>query len=233
MLIINLCGAYLFYLIWEVDQAYSIPFLLILTALGAEGISLSVEDASRPERELPEFFGWIPAVSGGILLVEVLAVVLVMKVTGLPVRDYAVLQDQETSDRLTLQTDFAQTFRTGKAFDHLDLWVANWDGGANDSVYDVTIFDESGAAVATGQVIGAEAPCMSPYTIAFDRVQPDHAETYTIQVAIQNPDCAIKTDFLYYQSTCDLYADGALYTSQEEQKVDLAFAVYSENFSDK
>ena len=111
--------------------------------------------------------------------------------------------------------------------------MANWDGGANDSVYDVTILDESGAAVATGQVIGAEAPCMSPYTIAFDRVQPDHAETYTIQVAIQNPDCAIKTDFLYYQSTCDLYADGALYTSQEEQKVDLAFAVYSENFSDK
>ena len=70
--------------------------------------------------------------SGSILLVEVLAVVLVMKVTGLPVRDYAVLQDQETSERLTLQTDFAQTFRTGKAFDHLDLWVANWDGGAND-----------------------------------------------------------------------------------------------------
>lgn len=84
VLIINLCGAYLFYLIWEVDQAYSIPFLLILTALGAEGISLSVEDARRPERELPEFFGWIPAVSGSILLVEVLAVVLVMKVTGLP-----------------------------------------------------------------------------------------------------------------------------------------------------
>lgn len=129
------------------DQAYSIPFLLILTALGAEGISLSVEDASHPERELPQFFGWIPTVSGSILLVEVLAIVLVMKVTGLPVRDYVVLQDQETSDKLTLQTDFSQTFRTEKAFDHLDLWVANWDGGANDSIYNVTIFDESGAAV--------------------------------------------------------------------------------------
>ena len=57
-----------------------------------------------------------------------------------------MLQDQETSDQLTLQTDFAQTFRTGKAFDHLDLWVANWDGGANDSVYDVTILDESGVS---------------------------------------------------------------------------------------
>ena len=226
--IINLCGAYFFYLIWEVDQAYSIPFLLILTALGAEGISLSVEDASHPERELPQFFGWIPAVSGGILLVEVLAIVLVMKVTGLPVRDYVVLQDQETSDKLTLQTDFSQTFRTGKAFDHLDLWVANWDGAANDSVYDVTILDESGAAVAAGQVNGAEAPCMSAYTIAFEPVQPDHVQTYTIQVAIRNPDCAIRTDFLYYQSSWDMYADGTLCTSQEEQNVDLAFAVYIE-----
>ena len=84
-----------------------------------------------------------------------------MKVTGLPVRDYAVLQDQETSDQLTLQTDFAQTFRTGKAFDHLDLWVANWDGGANDSVYDVTILDESGAAVATGP--GTAGSCRDLY----------------------------------------------------------------------
>ena len=154
-----------------------------------------------------------------------------MKIVGLPVRDYAVLQDQETSDQLTLQTDFSQTFRTGKDFDHLDLWVANWDGAANDSVYDVTILNESGTAVAEGQVIGAEAPCMSAYTIAFEQVQPDHVQTYTIQVAIRNPDCAIKTDFLYYQSSWDMYADGALYISQEEQNVDLAFAVYSENFS--
>ena len=228
VLIINLCGAYFFYLIWEADQAYSIPFLLILTALGAEGISLSVEDASRPERELPGFFRWIPVVSGGILLTELLAVVLVMKVAGLPVRDYAVLQDQETSDKLSLQMNFSQTFRTRKAFDHLDLWVANWDGAANDSVYEVIILDESGAAMATGQVIGAEAPCMSAYTIAFDRVQPDHVQTYTIQVTIKNPDCSIKTDFLYYQASWDMYAGGELYAPEKEEGVDLAFAVYLE-----
>ena len=228
VLIINLCGAYFFYLIWEADQAYSIPFLLILTALGAEGISLSVEDASRPERELPGFFRWIPVVSGGILLTELLAVVLVMKVAGLPVRDYAVLQDQETSDKLSLQMNFSQTFRTRKAFDHLDLWVANWDGAANDSVYEVIILDESGAAMATGQVIGAEAPCMSAYTIAFDRVQPDHVQTYTIQVTIKNPDCTIKTDFLYYQASWDMYAGGELYAPEKEEGVDLAFAVYLE-----
>lgn len=100
--------------------------------------------------------------------------------------------------------------------------MANWDGAANDSVYDVTVWDESGVAVASGQVIGAEAPCMSAYTIAFDRIVPEQTQTYTIEVTLRNPDCVIRTDFLYYQSAWDLYADGALYAPEEVENVDLA-----------
>lgn len=110
-------------------------------------------------------------------------------------RSYSVLQDQESSNELTLQEHFSQTFTTGKAFDHIALWVANWDGAANDSVYDVTVWDESGVAVASGQVIGAEAPCMSAYTIAFDRIVPEQTQTYTIEVTLRNPDCVIRTGF--------------------------------------
>ena len=107
--------------------------------------------------------------------------------------------------------------------------MANWDGAANDSVYDVTVWDESGVVVASGQVIGVEAPCMSAYTIAFDRIVPERTQTYTIEVTLRNPDCVIRTDFLYYQSAWDLYADGALYAPEEVENVDLAFAVYAEN----
>ena len=35
---LNVCGAYLFYLIWEVDEAYSIPFMLMLLMLEAAGM---------------------------------------------------------------------------------------------------------------------------------------------------------------------------------------------------
>ena len=91
-----------------------------------------------------------------------------------------------------------------------------WSSAANDSLYDVTVWDESGVAVASGQVIGAEAPCMSAYTIAFDRIVPEQTQTYTIEVTLHNPDCVIRTDFLYYQSAWDLYADGALYAPEEE-----------------
>ena len=100
-------------------------------------------------------------------------------------RSYSVLQDQESSNELTLQEHFSQTFTTGKAFDHIALWVANWDGAANDSIYDVTVLDESGVAVVSGQVIGAEAPCMSAYTIAFDRIVPERTQTYTIEVTLR------------------------------------------------
>ena len=110
-------------------------------------------------------------------------------------REYAVLQDQETSDSLLLQTEFTQTFRTGQPFDHVDLWVANWDGGANDSVYDVQVLDEAGRVAAGGELVGAEAPCMEAYSISFERVVPDREQVYRIQVRLKNPDCRIRTDF--------------------------------------
>ncbi|MDO4260607.1 MAG: hypothetical protein Q4C82_00885 [Eubacteriales bacterium] len=234
VLAVNICGGYLFYLIWEVDQAYSIPFMLMLLVWAAEGIALLEADFRHLVRSLPPVDAVVAVGAGGAVLV-LLGTVLAVGRARLPVRDYAVLQDQETSNLLTLNDSFSQTFRTDRAFDHVDLWVANWDGAANDSVYAVEILDESGATVAEGTIIGAEAPCMEAVSLSFSRVEPEREQTYTIRVSLQNPDCAIRTDFLYYQSAWDMYADGALYASpdgtQEESEqtgVDLAFAVYEE-----
>ena len=55
-----------------------------------------------------------------------------------------------------------------KPFDHVDIWVANWDGGANDSVYELQILDEKGTAVAYGEIVGAAAPCMDACTVSFE-----------------------------------------------------------------
>jgi hypothetical protein len=226
----NVCGAYLFYLIWEVDHAYSIPFMLMLLLWAADGMMVLEEQQARLEQRISlKMLG--PLAAGAGVLVAAFVVLLVHR-AGNPVQEYAVLQDQETSDSLVLQTDFAQTFRTGQAFDHLSIWVANWDGASNDSIYDVQILDEGGQTVAAGEIIGAEAPCIDAYTIAFERVVPAQEQTYTIQVSIRNPECAIKTDFLYYQSGAwDMYADGALYAPEKITDVDLAFAVYNEQYN--
>lgn len=70
---------------------------------------------------------------------------------------------------------------------------------------------------------------MEAYSISFERVVPDREQVYRIQVRLKNPDCRIRTDFLYYQSGAwDVYPEGALHAPEEVPLVDLAFAVYEE-----
>ena len=225
---LNVCGAYLFYLIWEVDEAYSIPFMLMLLMLEAAGMEKLDGGFAKAREKLPAL-RLVPAAAACGLLMIAAGLVWVVSRTGAPVRNYSVLQDQETSKDLLLQTEFSQTFRTGKAFDHIDLWVANWDGAANDSIYELRILDEAGTEVARAQMPGAQMPCIDAYTVAFEKVIPEREQIYTIQVSLSNPDCAVKTDFLYYGTGAwDMYGDGALYAPEEIPNVDLAFAVYEE-----
>lgn len=225
---LNVCGAYLFYLIWEVDEAYSIPFMLMLLMLEAAGMEKLDGGFTKAREKLPALRLAPVAAACGLLMIAA-GLVWVVSRTGAPVRNYSVLQDQETSKDLLLQTEFSQTFRTGKAFDHIDLWVANWDGAANDSIYELRILDEAGTEVARAQMPGAQMPCIDAYTVAFEKVIPEREQIYTIQVSLSNPDCAVKTDFLYYGTGAwDMYGDGALYAPEEIPNVDLAFAVYEE-----
>lgn len=225
---LNVCGAYLFYLIWEVDEAYSIPFMLMLLMLEAAGMEKLDGGFAKAREKLPALRHAPAAAACGLLMIAA-GLVWVVSRTGAPVRNYSVLQDQETSKDLLLQTEFSQTFRTGKAFDHIDLWVANWDGAANDSIYELRILDEAGTEVARAQMPGAQMPCIDAYTVAFEKMIPEREQTYTIQVSLSNPDCAVKTDFLYYGTGAwDMYGDGALYAPEEIPNVDLAFAVYEE-----
>lgn len=226
---INLCGAYVFYLLWEVDNAYSIPFMLIFVLEAADGM-VALENAWAGVKEKKVWLRYVPAAAGGCTLLCAIGLVMLIEKKGGPVREYVVLQDQETSQDLLLQTEFSQTFQAGRPFDHVDVWVANWDGAGNDSVYDLTILDETGQEVARGEVIGAAAPCMAAYTVAFDRVVPQGMQKYRLEISLRNKDCAIKTDFLYYQSgVWDMYQDGALFAPTEIPMVDLAFAVYEEH----
>lgn len=224
----NLCGAYLFYLLWEVDNAYSIPFMLLLLLWAADGMEQAADWMAARSGAYPAM-RFLPAVSAAGLFLALLGTAAAVRGSGAPVREYAVLQDQESSRDLTLQTEFSQTFRTARSFDHVDLWVANWDGPANDSVYEVRILDEEGAVAASGEIIGASAPCMEACTVAFEKIVPGREREYRIQIRLKNPDCTFRTDFLYYQSGAwDMYRGGALFAPEEIPETDLAFSVYEE-----
>ncbi len=229
----NICGAYLFYLIWEVDHAYSIPFMLMLLIWASDGMCGVSKRLSGLSKRYPGV-RFLPGISAAALGAILAGVIWLVQKADMPVREYAVLQDQETGGSLVLQDSFMQTFRTKKAFDHVDIWVANWDGAANDSVYELQILDESGTAVASGEIVGAAAPCMDAFTISFEKVTPDREQEYQILVSLKNPDCAVKTDFLYYRTGgWDMYKEGALYASGKVPDADLAFAVYEERQRDE
>lgn len=224
----NICGAYLFYLLWEVDNAYSIPFMLMFVLVAADGIAVVDKGLYQASKRI-RITRFLPAVAGGGVLLTAIGTGVIVEQSGEPVREYVVLQDQESSQDLLLQTEFSQTFRARKPFNHVDIWVANWDGAGNDSVYDLMIVDKDGSEVARGEIIGAQAPCMAAYPVAFEKVIPKGEEEYQIKVQLRNKECAVKTDFLYYRSgVWDMYTEGALYAPEEVINVDLAFAVYEE-----
>lgn len=226
---LNICGAYLFYLIWEVDHAYSVPFMLMFLIWAADGMERAQAGLAVVDRKYSKVMDYVYPMVISVSIMVVFWTVRVVHWVNLPVREYAVLQDQESSQDLVLQTEFVQTFRTGKAFDHVDIWVANWDGAANDSVYDLQILDESGNMVAAGEIVGALAPCIDSYVVSFEKVVPDQEQTYRLCVTTRTPDCIFPLDFLYYQTDgWDMYPEGALYAPEEISKVDLAFSVYEE-----
>lgn len=225
----NICGAYLFYLIWEVDQAYSIPFMLMLLIWAADGMSFLSDRLFTGPAEKHAAVHMLSGLAAAGTAAVLAGVIWIVQRQDLPEREYAVLQSQETGGSLVLQTEFFQTFRTGKAFDHVDIWVANWDGAANDSVYEMQILDEEGRSAASGEIIGAAAPCMAPCTVSFEKILPKKEQEYRLCIRLKNPDCAVKTDFLYYDSGgWDMYEEGALYAPEKVPGADLAFAVYEE-----
>lgn len=227
----NICGAYLFYLIWESNHAYSIPFMFMFLIWSADGIRVCFEKYQTICRQ-KKVFHLVPVIAEIGLVIVFIGIGLYMRCAHIPVREYSVLQDQETTKDFILQTEFAQTFQTDKAFDHVDIWVANWVGEVNDSIYELEILDKQENVVAKGEIVSSKAPCISSYTVFFERVVPETKETYRLQIRLKNPQCDFKTDFLYYQTDAwDMYAEGDLYLSDVVEKVDLAFAVYEEKGS--
>lgn len=226
--IFQICGAYLFYLIWEVDKAYSIPFMLMFLICASDGIRFACELFFKLNKKCKATKS-LPMLAGSGLLFLTFAVIFMVHHVDEPVKDYVVLQDQESSANFAIQEECYQTFTSKKAFNTIDLWVANWDGAANDSIYDVKILTEDGTVIRQMELIGAQAPCMSNYTLSFEKITPEREEDYTIWIKLRNADCAIKTDFLYYGSrSWDVYEAGNLYTSEKKKAMDLAFAVYYE-----
>ncbi len=229
---LTVLGCMAFHLIWETNPLYSISFTFLCLILLADGISSLCES---PAMILVLKKSWIGCAAGFVLLAALLFLGKKELVdTPIEAWDYSVNQYQYAGgyDGYVTSYDqtYVQTFTTDKPFNRVSIQVINPVGPYNQSAFTVRITDENGNVIYDNDrfLSGLVDQLENSYEFVLDEIVPDGSTTYTLEITPGYIEGENSLEFLSYNTgNWDLYADGSLTSAgQEEEKGDLAFAVY-------
>lgn len=229
---LTVLGCMAFHLIWETNPLYSISFTFLCLILLADGISSLRES---PAMILVLKKSWIGCAAGFVLLAALLFLGKKELVdTPIEAWDYSVNQYQYAGgyDGYVTSYDqtYVQTFTTDKPFNRVSIQVINPVGPYNQSAFTVRITDENGNVIYDNDrfLSGLVDQLENSYEFVLDEIVPDGSTTYTLEITPGYIEGENSLEFLSYNTgNWDLYADGSLTSAgQEEEKGDLAFAVY-------
>lgn len=229
---LTVLGCMAFHLIWETNPLYSISFTFLCLILLADGISSLRES---PAMILVLKKSWIGCAAGFVLLAALLFLGKKELVdTPIEAWDYSVNQYQYAGgyDGYVTSYDqtYVQTFTTDKPFNRVSIQVINPVGPYNQSAFTVRIIDENGNVIYDNDrfLSGLVDQLENSYEFVLDEIVPDGPTAYTLEITPGYIEGENSLEFLSYNTgNWDLYADGSLTSAgQEEEKGDLAFAVY-------
>ncbi|HIR96504.1 MAG TPA: hypothetical protein IAD39_01410 [Candidatus Merdisoma faecalis] len=229
---LTVLGCMAFHLIWETNPLYSISFTFLCLILLADGISSLRES---PAMILVLKKSWIGCAAGFALLAALLFLGKKELVdTPIEAWDYSVNQYQYAGgyDGYVTSYDqtYVQTFTTDKPFNRVSIQVINPVGPYNQSAFTVRITDENGNVIYDNDrfLSGLVDQLENSYEFVLDEIVPDGPTAYTLEITPGYIEGENSLEFLSYNTgNWDLYADGSLTSAgQEEEKGDLAFAVY-------
>ena len=229
---LTVLGCMAFHLIWETNPLYSISFTFLCLILLADGISSLCES---PAMILVLKKSWIGCAAGFVLLAALLFLGKKELVdTPIEAWDYSVNQYQYAGgyDGYVTSYDqtYVQTFTTDKPFNRVSIQVINPVGPYNQSAFTVRITDENGNVIYDNDrfLSGLVDQLENSYEFVLDEIVPDGPTAYTLEITPGYIEGENSLEFLSYNTgNWDLYADGSLTSAgQEEEKGDLAFAVY-------
>ena len=229
---LTVLGCMAFHLIWETNPLYSISFTFLCLILLADGISSLCES---PAMILVLKKSWIGCAAGFALLAALLFLGKKELVdTPIEAWDYSVNQYQYAGgyDGYVTSYDqtYVQTFTTDKLFNRVSIQVINPVGPYNQSAFTVRITDENGNVIYDNDrfLSGLVDQLENSYEFVLDEIVPDGPTAYTLEITPGYIEGENSLEFLSYNTgNWDLYADGSLTSAgQEEEKGDLAFAVY-------
>ena len=245
-LLFRLClvGGFLFYLIWEAKELYSIafmPFVFLLCISSLLEIDSLLENSGKPEtndQSIPASKGRLAVGIGAIVacLLTIGAAVtfypeLTQKVQ--PQYDYAVSQTMSKCDTkagLTAGNSISQEFYADKPFNTAGARIreTTWYYGIpNESMYRMTITDTEGTVVAEQTLSGDDYEDLSYCDVTFPVITPPKGgETYRLTYeALQTDDSSYLVFLKRISGNLDCYPDGTYEENGAFVSADLTFHV--------
>lgn len=217
----NLLGAFLFYMIWEAGSIYNMGFLPLYYITFSAGMDFNVSD------KLPQSNLWKKRIGTAITLLTVVVFLCFGKNTKDDEIVYQVNQYMFQTDNYCECTDavvLEQTFESDGNFDCISVQARNPLGIENDSTYEMALLNEAGDVLESCQITAGE---VADY--AFVRFElADAYEKGKYKLTIQKRGGNNNMIWLYYDTgNYDAYKRGALTGLPVESTMDLAFKVYS------
>ena len=247
-LLFRLClvGGFLFYLIWEAKELYSIAFMPFVFLLAIDSLlsvdSLLAIDSKLEQYSSPEHNART-VVSVSIVSVSIAACLLTIgaAITFYPEltqkvqsqNDYIVSQTMSKCDTkagLTAGNSICQEFYANKPFNTAGARIreTTWYYGIpNESSYRMTITDSKGTVVAEQTLSGDDYEDLSYCDVTFPAVTPPKGgETYRLTYeALETDDSSYLVFLKRISGNLDCYPDGTYMENGAFVSADLTFYV--------
>ncbi len=227
IVLINILGAYLFYMLWESGSVYSISFMPLFYIALIGGINF--ENATLQKYSQKALGVVAVAVWCVVLAISMICSAKISKDNVLlyQVNQYMFQTDhyQPCSEGITL----CQTFESDGPFDCIAVQARNPEGKLNDSIYQMSLCNEAGEVCETMFVNAMEV--VDYQFVRFYLPKTYDKGNYSIIITKQYGHNDMI--WLYYDTgNYDAYKRGELLGFPVTNKLDLAFKVYLGKESD-
>lgn len=219
-------GGILFYLLWETGAQYSLPFLFCMLFCGLDGWNGLASDVLRGKEKRYAQGGFV-IVCAALLLVSTGSLFSLKDVLTKDAATYKspVVNQIIANGELMGDAPIRQTFVTNDPFNQLIFQWRNTAGENSQAVYDVSLSDEEGTILMSGQIVAEGQPYQGAFIKEMDMVTPDGDTSYTL--TLQKTDASADTiSFVTY--TCGTYAPypkGTLTKGNQVQNGALMFQI--------
>ncbi len=233
---ISILGAFLFYLVWEVRQRYSLSFLPLIMLTFPIGIETLDKLTIMKKVNIKNIVFNLEIIKKimiiGIAIVSIIILTVTFYEFTIKMNSYSDKVISQTvknnKKEITSKNVITQTFSTDKKFNKVNIkFIKNKE---ENSHYKFVLFDSQMNEIYTEDFLNKDIENNKFKEFAFENVVPNNRKQYTIQIS--SNDASIDSSISVATSETknyDVYKDGVLKINNENTIGDIVFTVEQEN----